>query len=76
MTRTEAKNDFINDYLETNYKGDSYEASAEREDIGTACSNAIDWADRTMIDKACEYVKQNWVWNTKMIEDFRKALEA
>jgi len=55
MTRKEEKNDFIANYLEQ-YNGDSYEASAEREDIGRACQNAIDWADRTMIDKVVELV--------------------
>lgn len=58
MTRKEERNDFIKSYLE-NYNGDSYEASAEREDIGTACNAAINWADKTMIEKACNWLKHN-----------------
>ena len=48
---------------------------------------AIEWADKTMIDKACEWLKENiWVYinyegcsgeelENDVIEDFRKAME-
>lgn len=54
MTRKEEINDFIANYLEQ-YNVDSYEAYAEKEDIAHACQNAIDWAGRTMIDKAVKF---------------------
>ena len=54
MTRKEEINDFIANYLEQ-YNVDSYEAYAEKEDIAHACQNAIEWAGRTMIDKAVKF---------------------
>lgn len=54
MTRKEEINDFIAYYLEQ-YNVDSYEAYAEKEDIACACQNAIEWAGRTMIDKAIKF---------------------
>lgn len=58
MTRKEEINDFIANYLEQ-YNGDSYEAYAEKEDIASACQNAIEWANRTMLDKVCEWIEEN-----------------
>ena len=57
----------------------------EREIIRTV-GNVLKWADKTMIDKACEWLKFNTNWDDKwddmgknmnygMIEEFRKAME-
>ena len=83
MTQEE-KNIFIKEYLETNYKGDSYEAYAEKEDLADACNTAIEWADKTMLDKACKWLSDN-IWkyynpNTlssfeELINDFKQAME-
>ena len=27
------------------------------------------------LEKATSYIQQHWIWNTKMIEDFRKYME-
>lgn len=27
------------------------------------------------IEKAVSYIQQNWIWNTKMIEDFKKYMK-
>lgn len=27
------------------------------------------------IEKATSYIQQHWIWNTKMIEDFKKYIE-
>ena len=27
------------------------------------------------IEKAVSYIQQNWIWNTKIIEDFKKYME-
>lgn len=58
MIQKEEINDFIANYLEQ-YNGDSYEACAEKEDIARACKEAIEWANRTMLDKACEWIEEN-----------------
>lgn len=81
MKRKEEINDFIADYLEQ-YNGDSYEAYAEKEDIARACQNAIEWAERTLLDKVCEWVKKHYIeyahnrlGQEYIIEDLRKAME-
>lgn len=28
-----------------------------------------------LIEKAASYIQQHWIWNTKMIEDFKKYME-
>ena len=40
-------------------------------------ADAIEWADRTMIDKACELLKRynSGVRGKELIEAFRKAME-
>ena len=58
MVRKQEMNEFIAEYVK-NYDGDSYEASAEQEDIANACKSAIQWADRTMIDRVCDFVIAN-----------------
>lgn len=45
MKRKEEILKFAHDYSEQNYKGDSYEAYAEKEDIAKACIDSINWAD-------------------------------
>ena len=42
---------------------------------------ALEWADKTMIEKACEWIKkevlddyQDVIWDN-IVEDFRKAME-
>lgn len=45
MTREEEMLKFAHDYSEQNYKGDNYEAYAEKEDIAKACIDSINWAD-------------------------------
>ena len=85
MTRKEEINDFIANYLEQ-YNGDSYEAYAEKEDIACACQNAIEWADRTNLDKLDEAIEKllSSLRNSnfgdsynidKLVEDFHKAME-
>lgn len=59
MTRKEEINDFIANYLEQ-YNGDSYEAYAEKEDIARACQDAIEWANRTMLDRVCEFIEKKF----------------
>ena len=76
MTRKEEINDFIHDYLEQ-YNGDSYEAYAE---IARACLNAIEWANRTMLDRVCDWVEENHtlyegVSGYFFAKDLRKAIE-
>lgn len=46
MTREEEIKRFAHNYSEENYKGDSYEAYAEKEDIAKACVDSIKWADQ------------------------------
>ena len=81
MKRKEEINDFIHDYLEQ-YNGDSYEAYAEKEDIARTCQNAIEWADETMLDKVCEWVKKHYIeyahnrlGQEYIIEDLREAMK-
>ena len=81
MKRKEEINDFIADYLEQ-YNGDSYEAYAEKEDIARACQNAIEWADETMLDRVCEWVKKHYIeyahnrlGQEYIIEDLREAMK-
>ena len=79
MTRKEEINDFIHDYLEQ-YNGDSYEAYAEKEDIARACLSAIEWANRTMLDRVCEWVEENHTLDEGgreyfFAKDVRKAIE-
>ena len=85
MTRKEEINDFIANYLEQ-YNVDSYEAYAEKEDIAHACQNAIEWADRTNLDKLDEAIEKllSSLRNSnfgdsynidKLVEDFHKAMK-
>ena len=85
MIQKEEINDFIANYLEQ-YNGESYEAYAEKEDIARACQNAIEWADRTNLDKLDEAIKKllSSLRNSnfgdsynidKLVEDFHKAME-
>lgn len=87
MTRKEEINDFIANYLEQ-YNVDSYEAYAEKEDIAHACQNAIEWADRTnleKLDKAIEkllsgYIIRNFNFGDsydidKLVEDFKNYMK-
>lgn len=75
MTREEEIKEFAHDYSEENYKGDSYEAYAEKEDIAKSCVNAIRWADqhpRKGLWDAEKVIK--WLENNAGIylEDIRK----
>ena len=36
---------------------------------------AVEIAKDAFIEKATFYIKQHWIWNTKMIEDFKKYME-
>ena len=85
MKRKEEINNFIADYLKQ-YNGDSYEAYAEKEDIARACQNAIEWADRTNLDKLDEAIEKllGSLRNSnfgdsynidKLVEDFHKAMK-
>lgn len=91
MERKEEKNKFISNYLKENHRQDSYESFAESEDIARACACAIDWADKTIIEKACEFFGEHLgeyisvknancgtyinIDGDKLIEDFKKAME-
>ena len=56
-------------------------------DIADAFEEGAEWADKTMIEKACDWLKENiWVYinyescsgeelENDVIEDFRKAME-
>lgn len=78
MTRKEKKiNDFVHDYVE-HYNGDSYEASAEKEDIAKACVNAIEWADETMLEKACDYLWKHcngYILTARDIDEFKQKMK-
>ena len=41
-----------------------------------SCNDDIEYT-RTdaFIEKATSYIQQHWIWNTKMIEDFKKYME-
>lgn len=54
--------------------------------VSSACIEMTEWSDKTLIDKACEWLKFNTNWddewddmgrnlNYGMIEEFRKAME-
>lgn len=82
MERKEERNKFISDYLKENHRQDSYESFAESEDIARACACAIDWADKTIIDKATEWIGkhyQEYAHNKLGMDyitcDFKKAME-
>ena len=36
---------------------------------------AVEIAREELIKKATSYIQQHWIWNTKMIEDFKKYME-
>lgn len=79
MERKQEMNEFIAEYVK-NYDGDSYEASAEQEDIANACKSSIQWADKTMIDKVCEWIEENHTLNEGVsgyfvAKELRKAME-
>jgi len=65
MSREEEISKFAYDYSKQNYKGDSYEAYAEKEDIAKACIDSINWADQhprkglVDIEKACKWIEEN-----------------
>ena len=55
-------------------------------DVRDAFEEGTEWADKTMIEKACEWLKFNTNWDNEwddmgrnlnygMIEEFRKAME-
>ena len=46
----------------------------ERE-ITRTVGNVLKWADKTMIDKACDWLKERNVLTEDSLEDFRKAME-
>lgn len=46
----------------------------ERE-ITRTVGNVLKWADKTMIDKACDWLKARNVLTDASIDDFRKAME-
>lgn len=80
VDRKKERVEFVSNYLNENYNNDSYEASAEREDIGEACYNAMEWADRSMIEKACKWLEENFtlyqgISGYHFANDFRKAME-
>ena len=83
MTREELKNKFIGDYLNENYHQDSYEVSAEKEDIARACLSAIEWADKNPKEglwdkeKVLDWAYENIVFDDSelIIEDLINAME-
>lgn len=67
MTRKEQIEDaWMNKYFQGNHR---YDEKTFRE--------AVQWADKTMIDKACEWLNKGgyFVNNKETLEDFRKAME-
>lgn len=46
----------------------------ERE-ITRTVGNVLKWADKTMIDKACDWLKARNVLTDASLDDFRKAME-
>ena len=60
---------------------ESYEAYAEKEDVAKAYKAGAEWADETMIDKACEWLdsvlkaNMGYYAGAQALEDFRKAMK-
>lgn len=49
----------------------------EAQCVSSACMEIAQWVDKTMIDKACEWLLKGgyFVNSNETIEDFRKAME-
>jgi len=77
MSREEEIKRFAHNYSEENYKGDSYEAYAEKEDIAKACVDSIKWADQhpsldTVKKIICYALKYT---NIMLAEDLENSVE-
>ena len=62
MLRKDEKKRFITEYVRSffsNRNVNGYEIYAEREDIADTCENAIEWADKTMIEKCYQLLKKH-----------------
>lgn len=61
------------------FKGKGVENEELKDIIRLAILDGALWADRTMIDKVCEWLKGNLPYSAKppyqVIEDLRKAME-
>lgn len=78
MTRREEINQQAEEYRQP-YRDGGYHLSSK--DIRDAFEEGAEWADKTMIDKACEWLQEEVlndykgvVWD-QIVEDFRKAME-
>ena len=84
MTRREEIEQQAEEYRQP-YRDGGYRLSSK--DVRDAFEEGAEWADKTMIEKACEWLKENiWVYinyegcsgeelENDVIEDFRKAME-
>lgn len=73
MTRQEEKQKAAEDYIKSDAVGIGNEILAFGDFL-----NGADWADKTMIDKACEWLNIHDSYSTPtnvLVENFRKAME-
>lgn len=86
MTREEQIREASIDYqLSTNPRaigGDAFADFAREMNVNPSFIAGAKWADKTMIDKACEWIEDtypNYIWSntlsTKISEDFKKAMK-
>ena len=41
-----------------------------------SCDDDVEYIRKdAFIEKATSYIQQHWIWNTRMIEDFKKYME-
>ena len=79
MTREELVNS--RQYQITNAAIDYYRKykDIEEADMVSTFEDGAEWADRTMLDKVCEWLRCNLPYSSKppyqLIEDLRKAME-
>lgn len=82
MIRKEEREQFANEQVKGAEKLYGYKYSIK--DVECACLSGAEWADRTMIDKACEWLEsvnldyyqiREGVFSKELVIDFRKAME-
>lgn len=79
MSRQAEKINFADEYTrQVNDK--TYESSIRKAEINKACLDAIDWADRTMLDKICNWIEYNaylyeGISGYYMAKDLKKAMQ-
>lgn len=78
MTRRE---EIITEAKKHEYDWGGGGVDVDRFDVPDIFAKGAEWADKTMIEKACEWIKkevlydyQGVIWDN-IVEDFRKAME-